>query len=376
MVIGTTQTMTYMAGGDAEKMGFEWDVVEGAQDDDGVSVPAADVVLNSGTITDLVGNPIVELAHPALADQAGHPVDGIRPVASAVRLIGAPSAWYIFGDNIDIGVDFTEDVKHNPAASESLGVRIVIGSSTSTAEQSGGATASTTLVFEHTVSASDSGSLSVPAGEFVLASGASVMDDSANDLDPPEHPALPSLFQRQVDGIVPTIEGMEIVSDPGTDGYYIKDDHIEVKVSFSENVSVDPTTTLALEIGSTIRDMRPQGAPDNSSTTPFQIFRYTVGAGEMDSDGISIPQYRSGTTPALSTGITDIGGNPLTRTHSGISDASSHKVDSIIPTVSSVTIVSDPDADGYDDVYKIGDVIEVEVLFSENVTVTGTPSLP
>ena len=81
MVIGTTRTMTYMANGDSTKMGFEWEVVEGAQDDDGVSVPAADIVLNSGTITDLVGNPGADpLSHPELKDDLSHPVDAVTAV--------------------------------------------------------------------------------------------------------------------------------------------------------------------------------------------------------------------------------------------------------------------------------------------------------
>ena len=48
------------------------------------------------------------------------------------------------------------------------------------------------------------------------------------------------------------------------------------------------------------------------------------------------------------------------------------RVAATAPTISSISITSDP---GSDDTYGTGDVIEVTVTFSENVTVTGTPDL-
>ena len=75
---------------------------------------------------------------------------------------------------------------------------------------------------------------------------------------------------------------------------------------------------------------------------------------------------------AATAGVSDFDGLPLV----------SAQTDSTSPTVSSVAITSDPDDDGlsyarwYDEgVYGIGDNIELSVTFSENVTVTGSPSL-
>ena len=377
---GTLQKMTYKAGVASDKMRFEWDVVEGAQNDNGIGVPAATIALGGGSITDLVGNSVATTTHPGLGAQTDHKVDGIRPTASKVKLLqNPPPAYFTLGDEIDIAVDFSEPVKHAPAASEKLKINLVMGSSTTTVSQIGDDATSSTLVFRHTVGASDSDTdgLEVPAGEFVLVSGADVVDTSGNELQPPTHPALDldGNSPPRVDGKPPTILRFEMVSDPGADGYYVKNDDIEVRVRFSEAVEVSTTTTLALRVGSTVREMRKSGSPDNSTTTPFQLFRYRVVADEMDANGVSVPRYRTGTTPAMSTGITDIGGNPLTRDHAGLPDASGHRVDAVVPTIRSVTLTSNPDADGYEDVYKIGNVIKIEVVFSEDVMVTGTMSM-
>ena len=68
------------------------------------------------------------------------------------------------------------------------------------------------------------------------------------------------------------------------------------------------------------------------------------------------------------------------------------RADTTVPTVSSVSVTSDPDENDADlgafsigrgvqstawasDVYRIGDEVQVTVTFSENVTVTGSPQL-
>ena len=63
----------------------------------------------------------------------------------------------------------------------------------------------------------------------------------------------------------------------------------------------------------------------------------------------------------------------LTWPSSGASDASGHQPPSAdAPTVTGVAIVSDP---GNDDTYGLGDVIRLQVTFSEAVDVTGAPTL-
>ena len=377
-ILGTSVDLLYGASDDVldtgmNTMQFAWTVVEGAQDVDGVSVPAGDIVLNGGTITDLVGNPAVDLGHAGLADDPDHLVDGIRPVVNDLHLLSNPESGYLIkGDVVLIGVDFSENVTHaGPAGRQQLGIDMAIGSTSTTAILDETVSSGDMLVFSHTVGLDDEDAdgLEVPAGDFLIGADAAIVDGAGNAMATPTYPALTlaeGSSPPRVDGIPPVILGYEMVSNPGADGYYTEGDHVDVRVMYSENIKVDAGTALSLTVGVTTYEAMSHGPPVNSTTTSYAVFRFTVGAGEMDTDGIAVPGN------AQDTGVTDIPGNPLNRIHPGLTDVAGHRVDSVVPTIESVTVTSDP---GPDSVYAIGDRIEVQIVFSEEVEVDGTPAL-
>ena len=59
---------------------FGYEVADGDEDTDGVSIEAGRISLNRGTIEDEAEN-AAELDHEALATQAGHQVDGVGRVS-------------------------------------------------------------------------------------------------------------------------------------------------------------------------------------------------------------------------------------------------------------------------------------------------------
>ena len=67
-----TRTAGYESGTDTEALVFGYEVADGDEDSDGVSVQANRLRLNGGTIKDEAEN-AAELAHEALATQAGAP---------------------------------------------------------------------------------------------------------------------------------------------------------------------------------------------------------------------------------------------------------------------------------------------------------------
>ena len=106
-------------------------------------------------------------------------------------------------------------------------------------------------------------------------------------------------------------------------------DNVSVTATFSEAVIVDNSSgnpTLTLVVGSTNRTA--QYASGNNSTQ--QVFRYTIQAGENDTNGISI----GANALALDNGsISDVVGNIATDlTHSVVDNNSSYKVDTTSPT--------------------------------------------
>ena len=112
--VGTrTRTADYLRGTDTAALVFGYEVVEGDEDSDGVSIEASGIALNRGAIKDEAENS-AELAHGAVAPQAGHTVDGVRPSFLSAAVDGS-SLTLTYGEGLDGGSrpasgDFTVEV--------------------------------------------------------------------------------------------------------------------------------------------------------------------------------------------------------------------------------------------------------------------------
>ena len=108
-----TRTAGYLRGTGTAVLVFGYEVAEGDEDSDGVSVNAGRIALNGGTIEDEADN-VAELDHEAVAAQAGHQVDGVRPAFVSAAVDGS-SLTLTYGEALDGGsrpaaVDFTVQV--------------------------------------------------------------------------------------------------------------------------------------------------------------------------------------------------------------------------------------------------------------------------
>ena len=106
----------YLRGTDTDELMFGYEVADGDEDTDGVSVEANRLTLNGGTIKDEADN-AAELAHEAVAPQAGYRVDGVRPAFVSAAVDGASLAL-TYGEALDEGSrpatgDFTVKVGGN-----------------------------------------------------------------------------------------------------------------------------------------------------------------------------------------------------------------------------------------------------------------------
>jgi len=167
------------------------------------------------------------------------------------------------------------------------------------------------------------------------------------------------------DSTPPTVTG---VTSSTANGTYKAGDVIAVQVNFSEPVLVTGTPQLTLETGATDRTVNYASGSGTSTLT----FNYTVQAGDSNAD----LDYVATSALALNGGtLKDAAGNNavLTLATPGAANSLGANrnlvIDGVVPTVSGVTSST---ADG---TYRIGDVISVQVNFSEMVTVTGTPQL-
>ena len=112
--VGTrNRTAGYLRGMDTAALVFGYEVADGDEDTGGVSIEAGRIALNRGTIEDEAEN-AAELDHEALATQAGHQVDGVRPSFLSAAVDGS-SLTLTYGEALDGGSrpasgDFTVEV--------------------------------------------------------------------------------------------------------------------------------------------------------------------------------------------------------------------------------------------------------------------------
>ena len=95
------------------KVVFGYTVAEGDSDSDGIAISENKLTLNGGSIKDAADN-AADLTHDALAAQADHQVDGVRPTISLVALGyttgGVVDDTYILGQELPFAVKFSEEV--------------------------------------------------------------------------------------------------------------------------------------------------------------------------------------------------------------------------------------------------------------------------
>ena len=108
-----TRTAGYLSGTGTAALVFGYEVAEGDEDSDGVSIEAGRISLNGGTIKDEADN-VAESAHGAVVAQAGHKVDGVRPGLLSAAVDGS-SLTLSYGEALDGGSrpapgDFTVEV--------------------------------------------------------------------------------------------------------------------------------------------------------------------------------------------------------------------------------------------------------------------------
>ena len=107
------RTAGYLRGSGAAALVFSYEMALGDEDTDGVSIAAGRIDRNGGTIKDEADNDAV-LDHEAVAPQAGHKVDGVRPAFLSAAVDGS-SLTLTYGEALDGGSrpgtgDFTVEV--------------------------------------------------------------------------------------------------------------------------------------------------------------------------------------------------------------------------------------------------------------------------
>ena len=280
-----------------------------------------------------------DLDHVAVAIDAGHKVDGIRPTLVTTGSDAPKTST----DGTQVILTFSEDI-----GAVSLSDIDVTANSTSGYEQGAtvsrsGRTVTLTLL---------SPSLVIQAGWTVTVElSADAVDDAVGN-------GILALAATTVTNAVgsttaPTVSGVALTSAPGSDNTYAIGDAVEATVTFSAAVDITGSPQLELDFAGTAK----AAACATGTNTTTMACSYTVGVGDSAPNGVAIAANKLTGGTIYATGSTTINAD---LDHVAVAIDAGHKVDGIRPTL---------DLDG-------GTVLiftTVALTFSEDLDQTSVP---
>ncbi len=331
----------YVSGSGTTAITFRYSIVSGNSDTNGIA-PLSSITANSATLRDAGGNNAV-LTLSGVGATTGILVDTISPSVTSINR-QTPTTASTNVDTITFRVTFSEGVTGMDTADFALTTTGTVAGTLSMI------TAVSTSIYDVTInSITGTGTLRLD----LKSSTTGISDLVGNPLTTG---ALGTQFYT-IDTVAPTIANVAVP----TGGTYKLGDNLDFTVTFSESVVATGVTRLpiALDVGGTVNANYVSG----TGTTKL-VFRYTIAAGTLDTDGITVA-----TALALNGGaILDAAGNSAVLTLNNVAPTSGVFLDGIAPTV---VAVSAP----LGGTYKLGNQLEFTVTFSEIITVTGNPRL-
>ena len=308
-----TKLAAYGRGSNSETLVFAYPVVSDDLATGGVSIATGSIDRNGGTIRDGVNNDAV-LDHEALAPQAGHKVDGVKPELAATGGAVADGAALTLSYNELLDGGSTPEMDDFTVAGGDRArtvTRIVVRG------------ASVELTLDVGVEHGEAGI------QVSYTPGMNPIRDAVGN--EAEGLSRVPVTNETPDTTAPKVSSLTISSTSGADQTYAVEDEIEVTVRFSETVEVEGTPRLTLKVGSRNRTASYRGSTDTDTLT----FVYEVADGDEDTDGVSIDAGRI----ALNGGkINDEADNPAELVHEAVAPQVAHKVDGIRPSLLSAAV--------------------------------------
>jgi|GEM_PF-3023375 len=283
------------------------------------------------TATDNAGNTMPR------ADTTNATVDNAAPTVSSVSV--PANGTYIAGQNLDFTVNWNENVTVSTGGG-TPSIALNVGGTTRYAAYLNG-TGSSALVFRYTVQAGDSDTNGITVGAL-SANGGAIRDAKGNNANLTLN-SVGATAAVLVDAVAPTVSSVSVPAN----ATYVAGQNLSFTVNWSENVTVNTaggTPRIALDVGGTTR----YAEYASGSGTSALVFRYTVQAGDDDSDGITI-----GALSANGGTIRDAAGNSANPTLNSVGSAAGVLVDTsppAAPSVPDMTAASDTGASDSDDI--------------------------
>jgi hypothetical protein len=363
--------ISMVAGSGSTNLDFSYTVVDGHNSNRLDYTSASAFNFNGATIVDHAGNiAVITLPAPgstnSLFGQKSLVVDTVPPIVPNVTSSTANGS-YKAGSMLNVQVAFSETIYVTGAPRLALAA----GVPNRFASYSSG-NASTTLTFSYTVGTGDTASdLDYISATALDPNGGSLRDLAGNEAitllaQPGAQFSLGFNKNIQLDTTTPSILS---VSSATPSGAYSIGTTIPIVVSFSEPVNVAGAPYIVLNT----LPSQATAAYLSGSGTSMLTFAYTVGAGQNTSN----LDYTATTALVIPVGATirdaatndTISGLPAPGVVGSLSAQALRIIDTTLPTITTISFAT---ADGS---YRAGYPIDVDVSFSENISLTGTLQL-
>ena len=300
---GSTKAAACAAATNTTTMACEYEVAVGDEAAGGIAIAANKLTGGSiyGTGHTSLG---ADLDYSAVAIDAGHKVDGIRPTLVTT----GDDAPTTSADGTQVILTFSEDLSAVDARNgiQTGGIGAVDSGSIS------GRTVTITLYSVATIAAGQSVNVQLAVG--------AVKDAAGNG-----NLGVDSTTVINAVG-VPTVSGVALTSAPGADSTYAIGDTVAATVTFSEAVDIAGSPELELDFDGAAK----AAACATGTNTTTMACEYEVAAGDSAPDGIAIAADKLAGGTIRATGSTTADAD---LDHVAVAIDAGHKVDGIRPTL-------------------------------------------
>ena len=334
---GTAKAASCATGTNTTTMACSYTVLVGDSAQNGVGIAANK--LTGGTIYATgITTATADLDHVAVAIDANHKVDGIRPTLVTTGS-NVPTTST---DGTKVILTFSEDLS---ATDENFLALTIAGAAV-------GPTGATVSHSGRTVTITLDSTQTIEAGETVtVALAADAVDDAAGN----GNLALAATAVTNAVGstTAPTVTAVALTSAPGADNTYAIGDAVEATVTFDAAVDITAAPQLELDFDGTAK----AAACATGTNTTTMVCSYTVAVGDAAPNGVAIAANTLTGGTIYATGSTTTSAD---LDHAAVAINADHKVDGIRPTL---------DVDG-------GTVLifgTVALTFSEDLDQTSVP---
>ena len=310
---GTAKAAACTAATNTTTMACSYTVAENDSAPNGIAIAANKLTLNGGTITATGSTTInADLDHGAVAIDANHKVDGIRPTLVTTGS-DAPTTST---DGTQVILTFSE----NLGSVDRTKITIGIGGG-NVAQTSAARVVGTEVELDLSTIIDATVMLTVALG------GVAVLDTASNgNLAVPATPVINAITDD------PVVSSVALTSTPGSDNTYGIGDAVEATVTFSAAVDITGTPQLELDFAGTAKAATCTAA----TNTTTMACSYTVVENDSAPNGIAIAANKLTGGTITATGSTT---NNADLDHVAVMIDAGHKVDGIRPTL--VTTGSD-----------------------------------